>query len=114
MSQVPLRAFSFLAPNMFGVYQTLMSYVARRLNLDIQLTAGETYADVSRADLCFICGLPYALRTSPCLVPSPLEAIAAPVLVGERFRGQPIYFSDVIVRRARSYQSFSDLRGCSW
>jgi phosphonate transport system substrate-binding protein len=40
--------------------------------------------------------------------------LAAPVLSGLRYQGRPVYYSDVIVRRERSYQSFGDLRGAAW
>ena len=46
--------------------------------------------------------------------PPPLELLAAPVLAGRRFRGEPIYFSDVIVRTESPFRSFADLRGASW
>jgi phosphonate transport system substrate-binding protein len=46
--------------------------------------------------------------------PPPMELLAAPVLQGERYGGQPIYFSDVIVRRESPFQKFADLRGHSW
>jgi len=46
--------------------------------------------------------------------PPPVELVAAPVLAGERYRGEPIYFSDVIVARDSPFAAFSDLRGHSW
>jgi len=46
--------------------------------------------------------------------PAPVELLAAPVLEGERYHDRPIYFSDVIVRRDSSFQTFADLRGRSW
>jgi phosphonate transport system substrate-binding protein len=67
-----------------------------------------------QADLAFICGLPYVLSTKPAPGGAPIEAIVAPVLQGERFQDRPIYFSDVIVHRDSPFQSFADLRGCSW
>src|SRR5436190_7389497 len=33
---------------------------------------------------------------------------------GARYEGRPVYFSDVVVRRDSSFQSFADLRGASW
>jgi len=48
------------------------------------------------------------------LDPPPVELLAAPVLEGERYRDQPIYFSDVIVARRNPARSFADLRGASW
>lgn len=46
--------------------------------------------------------------------PSPVEPVAAPVLQGARYRGRPVYFSDVIVHRDSPYRRFADLRGASW
>ncbi len=85
-----------------------------RLPYQIELITGADYEEIYRADLTFICGLPYVLRTAPRRVPSPIEAIAAPVLQGGRYQHRPIYFSDVIVHRDSPAQSFADLRGCSW
>ena len=48
------------------------------------------------------------------LQPAPVEPVAAPVLQGERYHGQPVYFSDVIVHRDSPYHRFVDLRGASW
>jgi phosphonate transport system substrate-binding protein len=45
---------------------------------------------------------------------STIELLAAPVMQGARYAGRPIYFSDVVVRRGSSFQSFADLRGASW
>jgi phosphonate transport system substrate-binding protein len=63
-------------------------------------------------DVAFVCGLPYVEMSRRG--EAPVEPLAAPVLRGERFGGRAIYFSDVIVHRASRWQSFSDLRGCSW
>ncbi len=43
-----------------------------------------------------------------------MEPLAAPVLGGERFGGQPVYFSDVVVRRDSPFHSFAELRGRTW
>jgi phosphonate transport system substrate-binding protein len=40
--------------------------------------------------------------------------VAAPILEGDRYRGRPIYFSDVIVAADSPFRSFEDLRGASW
>ena len=114
MAKQRLRTVTFLAPNMAPVYQFTMDYVGKRLNCDIDFVAGSTYEEACHADLSFICGLPYVLRSAPRRRPSPIHAIAAPVLQGARYQGRPIYFSDVIVRRNSPFRSFADLRGCSW
>lgn len=114
MMKRTLRALTFLAPNMLPVYQLVMDYLGSRLGCGIELGVGSDYAEALHADLAFICGLPYVLSTRPRREASPIEALVAPVLQGERFQGLPIYFSDVIVRRDSPFQSFADLRGSSW
>lgn len=108
------RVFTFLAPSLLPVYQTITRYLARHLSCAMELHAGQTYDDLARADFSFICGLPYVLRTPPHQPTALLHTLAAPVLAGERYQSRPIYFSDVIVHRDSLYQSFADLRGCSW
>ncbi|HEX7246473.1 MAG TPA: PhnD/SsuA/transferrin family substrate-binding protein, partial [Actinomycetota bacterium] len=63
-------------------------------------------------EVCFVCSLPYVMFERQGI--SPAEPIAAPVLVGERYEGRPIYFSDVIVHRDSPYRSFAGLRGATW
>ncbi len=105
---------TFLAPNMLPIYKFIIAYVSRKLHYPMELVVGSNYDELYAADFCFICGLPYVLRTAPRLSPSPLVAIVAPVLQGERYQNKPIYFSDVIVRDDSPFSSFADLRGCSW
>ncbi len=104
-----MKAMTYLAPSMFPVYQFIINTLSRALAQNIELYVGASdYSDVAEADVCFICGLPYVRRASL------LQAIAAPVLRGERYQNRPIYFSDVIVHRESPFQQFADLRGCSW
>jgi phosphonate transport system substrate-binding protein len=114
MPKRPLRAVTFLAPNLLPVYRFMMAYLSRKLGCKIELTVGSDYDEVFEADLTLICGLPYVLYTYPRLMKSPIEALVAPVLQGERFQNRPIYFSDVIVHRDSPFHTFADLRGCSW
>jgi phosphonate transport system substrate-binding protein len=109
-----LRFATFLAPNMFPVYQFLAEYIGEKLGCRVELSVGASFEQfvAGQIDIGFICGLPYVNLTRQH--PSSIELLAAPVLTGERYGGRPIYFSDVIVRRERPFQSFADLRGCSW
>ncbi len=110
----PLRFATFLAPSIFPVYQFIAEYVGQRLGCVTQLVVGESFGQFASGDvdIGFICGLPYVQLTQ--LDPPPIELLAAPVLRGERYRGRPVYYSDVIVRRDSPFQSFADLRGRSW
>ncbi len=114
MTEGVLRFATFLAPNMLPVYEFIAAYVGEKLGQKTELIVGSSFDQFAagQADVGFICGLPYVqLRR---LSPAPVELLAAPVLQGERYRGAPIYFSDVIVRRDRPFQMFADLRGHSW
>jgi phosphonate transport system substrate-binding protein len=107
-----LRFATFLAPNMFTVYAFIARYVQSRLGIPTELIVGSSYERLSeQAEVSFLCGLAYVeLRR----LGEPIEPLAAPLLRGSRYGGQPIYFSDVIVRRDSPFRSFADLRGCSW
>ena len=109
-----LRFATFLAPSMEPVYAWIAEAVAAGLGTTAELHVGRSYEELAdgRADLAFLCGLPYvhlADAPTPFVVP-----VAAPVLEGERYRGRPIYFSDVIVAADSPFRSFEELRGASW
>lgn len=109
-----LRFATFLAPSMEPVYAWIADAVAAGLGTTAHLHVGRDYAELAdgRADVAFLCGLPYARLadvSSPTVV-----AIAAPVLTGERYGGRPIYYSDVIVAADSRFRSFADLRGAAW
>jgi phosphonate transport system substrate-binding protein len=59
-----------------------------------------------------ICGLPYVWLAAR--QPAPVEPLAAPLLIGDRYGGRPVYYSDVIVRRESPITCLEELRGCSW
>jgi len=44
---------------------------------------------------------------------APIQLLAAPVLHDERYQGQPVYFSDLVLRADARYQAFTDLRGAT-
>jgi phosphonate transport system substrate-binding protein len=109
---MPLRFVTFLAPNLRPVYEFIARHVGERLGCAIELADGASYEQVADADVAFMCGLPYVRlmeRREP-----PVELLAAPILRGARYRGRPMYFSDVIVHRDSRFQAFADLRGVRW
>jgi phosphonate transport system substrate-binding protein len=113
MARRPLRFATFLAPNLYSVYAFIAHAVQEKLGIPTELFVGSSYEHLhEEVDVAFICGLAYIEIES--IGVSPVEPIAAPVLRGERYQGKPIYFSDVIVRRDSPFQSFTDLRECSW
>lgn len=110
-----IRFATYLAPNMYPVYQCVADFVGRQLGCQTELAVGEVFTAFASGDVDvgFICGLPYVQLTRQS--PAPVELLAAPMLQGERYRDLPIYFSDVIVRHDSQYHAFADLRGgSSW
>lgn len=109
----PLRIVTFLAPNVYPAYEMIACVIGQQLGCDVDFHTVGTHNQFNSLapDIAFICGLPYVLMRRQAL---PIEAIAAPILRGARYAGQPVYFSDVIVRADAPFQQFSDLRGCRW
>ncbi len=107
-----LRFVTFLAPNLFWFYAFLARHVGARLGIATELSVGLSYSDLPEADVAFVCGLAYVELARRGR--APVTPVAAPVLRGARYRGRPVYFSDVIVRRDSPFRSFADLRGRSW
>lgn len=108
-----LRFGNFLAPSMMPVYTAIAHRIGQKLSCPIQIETGTCYNNAYRDfDVHFICGLAY-IELANGNRPK-LEPIAAPVLQGRRYQGQPIYFSDVVVHKNSPFRSFRDLQGRSW
>jgi phosphonate transport system substrate-binding protein len=109
-----LRFSSYLAPNVLPVYELVAEEVGRRTGLATELVVETSYESFERdqSEVCFVCSLPYVTferRGLEVGVP-----VAAPVLIGDRYAGRPVHFSDVIVHRDAPFRSFLDLRGRTW
>jgi phosphonate transport system substrate-binding protein len=115
MDNTPVIRFAtFLSPNIYPTYEYITRYVGEKVSRPVILTIGQSFEEFAagQVDVGFICGLPYIhLADSPNC---PVELLAAPVLLGERYGQKPVYFSDVIVHRDSPYTSFDDLQGCVW
>ena len=105
---------TFLSPLLGETYAYIAHYVEKRLGYATTFHVGQSLDEFSngQTDVAFLCGLLFVhmARGSNC----PIETIAAPVVQGKRYQGQPIYFSDVVVRRESAYSAFADLQGCTW
>jgi phosphonate transport system substrate-binding protein len=101
---------TFLAPNVLPLYRVISGAVGERLGVETRLEVGTSLGQLTNGelDVAFVCGLPYVRLADQ------LEPLAAPVLLGDRYGSQPVYFSDVIVAKDSRFQSFADLRGASW
>ena len=109
----PIRVITYLAPNLLWFYEFVSRYLSKRLCYPTEFAVGSDYSRLpGRADIAFVCGLPYVELARPGL--PRMKPLVAPVLRGERYGGKAIYFSDVIVRTDSPFLSFDDLRGRSW
>ena len=92
-------------------WRALLAQLARRARLPIQVIDHAAPAPLSelwaRSDMAavFMCGLPFSRA-----VPQP-QLIAAPVPSAVDFRGQPIYWSEFVVRADSAYRALSDTFG---
>ncbi len=105
---------TYLAPCLQPFYEFVAIRVGEKLHRPARLIVGESFDQVRNAevDFAFLCGLPYVRlrRESRAAV----EAIAAPIVEGERYDKRPVYFSDVIVPADSHAAVFGDLRRRSW
>lgn len=109
-----LTIVSLMSDNARDVHAGVADYLARQVGVRTRFVTGvdwqerERMLDDGRAQVGFICGLPYTRKTDH------LELLAAPVMRAPRYGNRPVYFSDVVVRRNSRYRSFADLRGAVW
>jgi phosphonate transport system substrate-binding protein len=106
-----------MAPNAEPMVRELALWLAARLEIPVQLVDDvpwqerERRLDAGLIDLCWICGLPYVQKADDGIA---IEPCVAPVMRAARYRDEPIYYSDVIVRIDSPYHTFDDLRGKTW
>lgn len=113
-----LRFTSCQAPIAEAFCADVARYVGEHVGIAVEFVGGMPWQqrmrefDAGRIHVCWMCGLPYVWRADR---PEPsLELLAALVMAGPRYADQPVYFSDVVVRRDRPWSSFADLGGVSW
>ena len=108
---VGLRCGSYLSPQLLPVYVAIVRALGDAVALPWALHETETLSDLTeeRLDLAFLCGAQYLLLDAR--MPSPAMLLAAPVLRGRRYAGQPWYYSDVIVRADSPVREWADLQG---
>ena len=104
---------SCLAANHRFVYEAMARYLDARLDVAVRFDSEHPWEEClemlydGRAQLGMLCGLPYAVQPL-------LQIVVAPVMKAPRYAGQPVYFTDVMVRADSRFRSFEDLRGASW
>jgi phosphonate transport system substrate-binding protein len=107
-----------MAPNAEPLFVETAQYLAEKLGFEaviahtVDWEQREQDLDSGQTEIGWICGLPYVWKADAA---SPgIELLAAPVMSGERYMDQPVYFSDAIVRADSDARTFEDLRGARW
>ncbi len=100
------------------IVSAVSAFLSRRLGIqtrlieDIPWQARMGQIAEGGIDVGWICGSYYsklAGKRDPVV-----ELLAAPIMAQPRYRGQPVYFSDVIVKMDSPYERFDDLRGTTF
>lgn len=113
-----LKLASCIAENTESFCEGVASFIEDQLGIRSEYVSGipwqerERLFDRGAIQILWLCGLPYVHKADT--FESDIELLAVPVPRGERYQTRPVYFSDVIVRRDRPFESFCDLRGASW
>lgn len=119
-----LRALTYLAPGIpLELFQLVTRHLARTLGCDVQLdtesrNSGPMHGECDpfaegRADIGFLCSPSYLYLSS--LARPSVELVQAGFVFGDpRAAGEPVYFSDVVVRSDHRAGGFGDLAGATW
>jgi phosphonate transport system substrate-binding protein len=113
-----LKLSSCMADSKDFVCARIAAYISECLNLsatfvsDIAWQEREQLLDTGEIHICWICGLTYIRKADA--PDSNIALLVAPVMRGSRYKGQPVYFSDVVVHRESKFHGFEDLEGASW
>ncbi len=107
-----------MAENTEVFCERIARYIEKRLNVAVEYVSEipwqerERLFDRGAIHILWLCGLPYIDKADD--EGHSLALLAAPVPNGKRYKGMPVYFSDIVVRRDSPYRSFFELRGASW
>ena len=113
-----LRITTCLSNNTDDIGRAIAVKVNRHLGLatefvdNISWQEREQLLDDGRIQVGWMCGLLYTWKSEQ--ENNQLALLAAPVMKGARYQGQPVYFSDIIVRQESPYFAFGDLQGATW
>jgi phosphonate transport system substrate-binding protein len=114
-----LRFTSCQAPNAEDHVRQVVSHLSNRMTgAQFEYVDGLDWVEREKALLAgdihvgWICGLPYVIEAGN--KESKIELLAAPVMRGKRYSGNPVYFSDVVVKAESQVSEFGGLRGKTW
>lgn len=92
----------------FSYYHAMTDYIGSKMGYEVQLVQRKTYGEINalfpkrQIDLAFVCTGPYASGKAQY----GFEGLATPIV-----RGEPFYYSYLIVHKDSPFQSLADLKG---
>src|SRR5262245_54752638 len=99
-----------MAPNADPFYRELARYLTEALGRPVRSgdqvdwTVREQMLHSGKAHFGFVCGLQYVQVVDRGL--ADLDLLVAAVPAGARYRGEPVYFSDVVVKADSPFRTF--------
>jgi phosphonate transport system substrate-binding protein len=114
-----LRIASLMADNAAFFSRDLAHYLSQQLELRVDVVEDVPWQERERqlyrgeAHLGVACGLQYVYAQNRHENPG-VDLLCAPVMQAPRYNNQPIYFSEVVVRRDHTARSLADLRNASF
>jgi phosphonate transport system substrate-binding protein len=113
-----LQLASCMAENTEALCSAFAEIIEIELGIPAEYVTGipwqerERLFDLGEIQILWLCGLPYVDKADRA--DRGMELLAVPVPAGPRYHGRPVYYSDVVVRRKSSFESFVDLRGAAF
>lgn len=113
-----LKLASCMAENAEPLCSAVANYLSEELDIAVEYVSDglwqerERWFDAGLIQMLWLCGLPYVEKADR--TGHDTEILAVPVAIGDRYRGRPVYFSDIVVRNDSRYGSLFDLRGARW
>ena len=111
-----IRWMNCLSTDLEACYLAVAKHCTVRLGRNVVfMSGGHPELAVHDSDLAFLCGLPFVelKRDWADIVP-----VVAPIPSPKRYRGRPIYFSDIVVRANgpfdTEWRGWSTLSGARW
>jgi len=95
---------AFVSEKGVDVYEELGEYLEKKTGLQIEFVSGLSYSTINSlvesgtAQIAFVCGYPYVLAHDGKDNAS-VGLLAAPVNAGALYKGEPKYYSYVIVKK---------------
>lgn len=107
---------AFVSEEGVKVYEDIVRYLGKKTGINAELVNGLSYSTINTmieqgaVQIAFVCGYPYILSHDGKENP-PTRLLAAPVNDAPLYKGEPKYYSYVIVHKDSPVSRFEELKG---